>query len=175
MRLAVTGSGLGISAGAEEADPMRRKMRVSLMAALFLVGLALVPIPAAANGSTVSVVASGFDNPRGVAFYHGRLVVGEAGHGGPACAGPLPPCLGLTGQVSSTNLRSGSRTTLVSNLISVDLGPEGTIGVGDISVNDGRILSVIGAAPQAVAGFPCSTDQCRAIVSAATEQLGQLI
>lgn len=154
---------------------MRARIRFSLMVAVALVGLALVPIPAAANGATVSVVASGFDNPRGVAFYRGRLLVGEAGSGGPACVGSLPTCLGLTGRISSVNLRNGSHTALVSNLISVDLGPEGTIGVGDISVNDGRILSVIGAAPQAVAGFPCSTDQCRAIVSAATEQLGQLI
>lgn len=154
---------------------MSRKIRVSLLAAIALGVLALMPIPAGANGTTVSVVASGFDNPRGVAFYHGRLLVGEAGHGGPACAGPLPTCLGLSGQISSVNLRDGSHTALVSNLISVDLGPEGTIGVSDVSVNAGRILSVIGAAPQAVAGFPCSTDECRAIIATATAQLGQLI
>jgi hypothetical protein len=154
---------------------MRRKMRVSLMAALFLVGLALVPIPAAANGSTVSVVASGFDNPRGVAFYHGRLVVGEAGHGGPPCVGALPTCLGLTGQVSTVNLRNGHHTALVSNLISVDLGPEGTIGVSGLSVQDGRLLVIMGGAPQEIAGFPCATDECRAIVSGGTQQLGQLI
>jgi hypothetical protein len=154
---------------------MRRKIRVSLMAAIALMGLALVPIPAAANGATVSLVAKGLDNPRGVAFYGARLLVGEAGHGGPACAGPLPTCLGLTGQISSVNLRNGSHPTLVSHLISVDLGPEGTIGVGDLSVQDGRILAIIGAAPQALTGFPCTTDECRAIVSAGTQQLGQLI
>jgi sugar lactone lactonase YvrE len=154
---------------------MRRKLRVSLMALGALGMLALVPVPAGASATTVSVVASGFDNPRGVAFYRGRLLVGEAGHGGPACAGPLPTCLGLSGQISSVNLRNGSHTALVSNLISVDLGPEGTIGVSDVSVNDGRILSVIGAAPQAVGGFPCSTDECRAIINTATDQLGQLI
>jgi hypothetical protein len=154
---------------------MRRKVRVSLMAAVFLVLLALVPIPAAANGTTVSVVASGFDSPRGVALYRGRLLVGEAGHGGVDCVGALPTCLGLTGQISSVNLRNGSHSPLVSNLISVSLGPEGTIGVSGLSVQDGRILAIIGAAPQEIAAFPCATDECRAVVSAGTHQLGQLI
>jgi hypothetical protein len=154
---------------------MRRKFRVSLMAAVFLVGLALVPMPAAANGSAVSVVASGFDSPRGVAFSRGKLLVGEAGHGGSACVGGLPTCLGLTGQVSTVNLRNGSHTPLVSHLISVSLGPEGTVGVSGISVQDSRILVIMGAAPQEIAGFPCSTDECRATVTAGAQQLGQLI
>jgi len=153
---------------------MRGKFRMSLAAVVFMAIGVLMPTPAAAAGGP-TLVASGFDSPRGVAFFHGRLLVGEAGHGGPACVGALPTCLGLTGQVSSVNLRNGHQTRLVSNLISVSLGPEGTIGVGGLSVNDGRSLVIIGAAPQAIAGFPCATDECRAIVSAGAKQLGQLI
>jgi hypothetical protein len=154
---------------------MRRKIRVSLMAVMTLAALALVPIPATANGATVSVVANGLDNPRGVAFQGGRLWVGEAGHGGPACVAGLPTCLGLTGQVSSVDLRNGSHSPLVSNLISVSLGPEGTIGVSGLSTQDGRILVIMGGAPQEIAGFPCATAECRAIVSAGAQQLGRLI
>ena len=171
MRLAVTGSGLV----SQEVVSMRRRVRVSLMAAVALGVLALLPVPAAANAATVSVLASHLDSPRGVALYRGKLLVGEAGHGGSACVGALPTCLGLTGQVSSVNLRNGSHTPLVSNLISVSLGPEGTVGVSGLSVRDGRILVIIGAAPQEIAGFPCATDECRATVSAGTQQLGQLI
>jgi hypothetical protein len=154
---------------------MRRKIRISLMAVVALGVLALVPLSAAASGATVSVVASGFDSPRGVAFHGGRLLVGEAGHGGSACVGTLPTCLGLTGQVSSVNPRTGAHSPLVSNLISVSLGPEGTIGVSGLSNQDGRILVIMGGAPQEIAGFPCATDECRAIVSAGAQQLGQLI
>ncbi|HEV2476641.1 MAG TPA: ScyD/ScyE family protein, partial [Candidatus Dormibacteraeota bacterium] len=51
--------------------------------------VAMLPSQAAA-APTVSVVTSGLDSPRGVAFFHGKLVVGEAGHGGSLCvpAGP---------------------------------------------------------------------------------------
>jgi hypothetical protein len=153
---------------------MRGKFRLSLAAILFMAVGVLMPTPAAAAGAP-TLVAAGFDSPRGVAFFHGKLLVGEAGHGGPACSGPLPSCLGLTGQVSSINLRDGSHRTLVPNLISLSLGPEGTIGVSGISVKDGKVLVVIGAAPQEIAGFPCATDQCRDLVSAGTQQLGQLI
>src|ERR1700738_2473704 len=153
---------------------MRGKFRLSLAAVVFMAIGVLMPTPAAAAGGP-TLVASGFDSPRGVAFFHGRLLVGEAGHGGPACVGALPTCLGLTGQVSTVNLRNGHHTALVSNLISVDLGPEGTIGVSGLSVQDGRLLVIMGGAPQEIAGFPCATDECRANVSGGTQQLGQLI
>ena len=74
----------------------------------------------AASHSTISVVMSGLDAPRGLAVgANGDLYVAEAGRGAP-CAGSnelvLPPrnvtvCVGSTGAVSGsvTVARSGSR------------------------------------------------------------------
>src|SRR2546427_13081554 len=51
-----------------------------------LVGLLAVAIGALVPGqasaaSTVSPVAWGLDSPRGIGFYHGRMLVAEDGHG----------------------------------------------------------------------------------------------
>jgi len=42
--------------------------------------VALLPSTAAA-APTITPVTSGLDSPRGIAFLHGSLMVGEAGHG----------------------------------------------------------------------------------------------
>ena len=49
---------------------------------------ALLPIPVGA-APTVTTVTTGLDSPRGIAFFQGNLVVGEAGHGGSDCF-PIP-------------------------------------------------------------------------------------
>lgn len=112
---------------------------------------ALLPSPAAA-ATTVTTVASGLDSPRGIAFYNGKLIVGEAGHGGPTCF-PVPiasgeACVGPTSQISWVNTTTGTHTPLVSGLYSISLGEEGTLGVSGVSVNEGRILAQIGGTPQ---------------------------
>jgi hypothetical protein len=115
--------------------------------------VALFPSPAAAN-STVTQVTSGLDSPRGIAFYNGHLLVGEAGHGGPTCfpipGAPFPACAGNSSQISWVNRSNGSHTPLVSGLFSVSLGPEGVLGVSGLSVAEGRILAQIGTTPQEV-------------------------
>jgi hypothetical protein len=123
-----------------------------LLALLAIVSvLALLPSPAAAS-TTVSVVASGLDSPRGIAFYKGHLLVGEAGHGGSTCFPipglPFPACVGNTSQISWVNASNGSHTPLVSGLFSVSLGPEGVLGVSGLSVAEGKILAQIGSTPQ---------------------------
>src|ERR1700737_675441 len=123
---------------------MRTRIRWSLTAVVALTAVALVPVPASANGTKVSVVASGFDNPRGVAFYRGGLLVAEAGHGGPTCGPPEGTCVGFTSQISSVNLASGRHRPLVSNLFSVhDPVANGALGVDGLSVEDGRVLAII--------------------------------
>jgi hypothetical protein len=120
-------------------------------------------------------VASGLDNPRGVAYYQGGLLVAEAGHGGPACASD-GTCVGRTSQISSVNLANGTHRPLVSNLFSVfDPVANGALGVSGLSVDDGRVLAIIAAAPQWFDGFPCTTDECRAIINTANMQAGRLI
>lgn len=127
---------------------LRRRHLFLLPALAFVV--AMLPSQAAA-APTVSVVASGLDSPRGVAFFNGKLVVGEAGHGGSLCvpAGPTgEACLGNTSQISWVNTTNGMHTPLVTGLFSISLGAEGTLGVSGLSANDGRLLAQIGGTPQ---------------------------
>lgn len=128
------------------------------------------------SAARVSVLAKGLDNPRGVAFYRGGLLVAEAGHGGPACAAD-GTCAGLTSQISLVDVATGSHSPLIANLFSVfDPEANGMLGVSGLSVDDGRILAIIAAAPQwGFKGFPCTTEECRAIISAADVQAGRLI
>jgi hypothetical protein len=160
---------------------MRSKARL-LLALLAVAAVALIPTPASA-APTITTVASGFDSPRGLAFFHGRLLVAEAGHGGPLCNAPAPPnnCIGLSSQISSVNLSNGSRKLLVSGLFSSALnlgeGPE-AIGIDGISVQEGRVLAILGEYPQAFEGLPCGsvpTEQCHAILAGAKAGAGQLI
>src|SRR5260370_15176701 len=77
----------------EECD-LRKRHLFALLAAGVVA--ALLPIPAAAAPS-VTTIATGLDSPRGVAFFNGKLLVGEAGHWGSngfdASCGPLPVCI----------------------------------------------------------------------------------
>jgi hypothetical protein len=133
-------------------------------------------------------VIRGLDNPRGIALYHGNLLVGEAGHGsasgGPACVTtPAPPagigeiCVGFTSQITRVNLATRHPQQIVSGLFSISLGVQGVLGISGLSVGDeGNILSIIGAAPQEVdALIPCSTTACHNIINAAKTQAGHLI
>lgn len=128
----------------------------------------MLPIPAAAAPS-VTTIATGLDSPRGVAFFNGKLLVGEAGHGGSNCFNapgvPFPICIGNSSQISWVNTSNGAHTPLVSGLFSVSLGPEGTLGVSGLSVGDGRILAQIGATPR----------EAPPTIAIAQEEAGRLI
>lgn len=127
---------------------LRRRHLFALPALAVMV--AMLPSQVAA-APTVSVVTSGLDSPRGVAFFHGKLVVAEAGHGGSLCvpAGPTgEACLGDTSQISWVNRSNGSHTPLVTGLLSISLGPEGTIGVSGLSAGENGLLAQIGGTPQ---------------------------
>jgi len=74
-------------------------------ATIFLAALAVTAVATAAPAArlgTVTVVASGLDNPRGLTFLSdGSLLVAEAGHGGDVCvADSAAPsgkhCIGTT-------------------------------------------------------------------------------
>jgi hypothetical protein len=112
----------------------------------------MAPGPVSA-ASTVTQVAAGLDNPRGIGFLNGRMVVAEAGHGGTTCFTPAPSfiiCFGQTSQISWVNPSTHTHTPLVSGLFSVTLGPQGTIGVSGLSIRNGKILAQIGGTPQEV-------------------------
>ncbi len=84
---------------------------------------ALLVTPAAAPAQSVEVVASGLNNPRGLAFApNGDLYVVEAGTGGnESChVGPTGPrCFGPTGAIVRIDLRRGTTEVVADGLPSL--------------------------------------------------------
>ena len=116
--------------------------------------------PAGGHGPKVTVIASGLDNPRGLAFARdGSLYVAEAGAGG---AGPCQPgpeggevCFGTSGAI--TKISHGHQYRVLSGLPSI-AAPDGTqaIGPSDVTVKDGRLTFTVGlgADPAVRAALP---------------------
>jgi hypothetical protein len=161
------------------------KIRLSLAATLLMAVGALLPSPGVAAAAGPVPVASGFDSPRGVDFFKGKLVVGEAGHGGTNCipAGPSNPltCFGRTSQISWVNTATGTHSTLVDHLFSVaefrGPGPGEALGVDGVSARGGQLMAIEGVFPQAFASFPCAPGDtgCAADLAAATNEAGALL
>jgi hypothetical protein len=132
----------------------------------------------AASAATVAPLASGLDNPRGLAFLpSGTLTVAEAGHGGDVCFGDGGPCVGTSGQISTLNVTNGWHTPLVSGLFSL-LDPEGGgIGVDGLSSQGGRLLAIMGVFPQVLDGATCTGQpaDCPQVLATARAEAGQLL
>ncbi|MDQ6683257.1 MAG: ScyD/ScyE family protein [Chloroflexota bacterium] len=117
---------------------------VSLLASLVLVAPAAAAAPAARATWRVSVLASGLDNPRGIAVdENGRVFVAAAGRGGPMGYAP-------TGKILVID-RWGRLSTFAAGLPSAK-SPEGEItGPTNIALpEDGTPVAIIGGGPQNV-------------------------
>jgi hypothetical protein len=150
--------------------------------ALFLASTALVGSVAAASTSAsaqVTVVASGFDNPRGVAVSDNRILVAESGHGGDVCiASPYGPnCIGLTSQISVVDPTTGRHHPLVAGLFSSILGAVGPIGVEGISVRNNQVLAVLGQNERLFDSIDCRAQppDCATVKDAAVHESGYLL
>ncbi|MEK6208472.1 MAG: ScyD/ScyE family protein [Chloroflexota bacterium] len=125
---------------------MRRTIPVGLALAFVVLAGALTA-PAAA--SSVTVVASGLDNPRGVAIGpNGAIYVAEAGRGGagPCFGGPEggQVCLGQSGAI--TRLWRDEQMRIVVGLPSV-AAPDGSSAIGPVDVGllgTGQLYATIG-------------------------------
>jgi len=124
------------------------KLIVSLSCAL---GLGFtVPLMTAA-AATWTVVVTGLDNPRGVAFGpEGALYIAQAGSGGSGACGPGPEgtrCYGETGVISRYELRGGNVTDVVTDLpsLATEDGQMFAIGPNDLSLQGrGNLFFTIG-------------------------------
>lgn len=120
----------------------RRSAWVAALAAMLLASLVMAS-PAAASGPHVKVIASGLDNPRGLAVdSHGRVLVALAGQGGPGG-------YGTSGKI--IRISKGGVSTYRGGLASA-MSPEGEV-TGPVNVDvgpHGRVFGVIGGGPQAV-------------------------
>jgi sugar lactone lactonase YvrE len=133
---------------------MRRLRRATAA----ILATALCGLAAAAANAAPTVVATGLDNPRGLAFgADGTLYVAEAGRGGtgPCFTNSEPTfvCFGTTGAI--TQVRHGAQSRLVTGLPSLAAaGGGGATGPNDVSLLGNGAIAVtlgLGAPPATVA------------------------
>jgi hypothetical protein len=165
---------------------MRSRTRVLAAAAagtLAVVGplqASAVATPAAAP--TLTVIANGLDNPRGITWAHNHLYVTQAGHGGTDCpAGAMGPeggplCVGKTGSLGI--LKAGVVQPVLSNLFSMTDLPGGvaSLGIGAVTATTNGVRAVYN---ESVVGFLDSLPNRNALTAedsaAARGELGKLI
>src|SRR5438132_2347745 len=183
MSLAAWGAALAAFSGGKGVEEMRWKFRLSLAAVVLMAVAVLVPTPAGAGAPAMpTLVAAGFDSPRGVEFFKGTLVVAEAGHGGKNCIPGTPTiCFGRTSQISSVTIVNTTHTPLVDHLFSAaeffDPTHGEALGVDGISARNGSLMAILGVFPQAFANYQCAAGdtECRADVAAAKKEAGALL
>jgi hypothetical protein len=128
--------------------PRRATLAAILTSGLLLSVLVVSPVAAHDrshhHGPSVSVIASGLDNPRGIAISsNGTVLVAEAGSGGDAPGG-----FGLTGRVIS--ISHGDVHTVINQLPSA-VSPEGEVtGPTNVASTWGRVSVTIGGGPQVI-------------------------
>ena len=131
--------------------------RLILLVAVSLVVAMLLTGAAVADSPTLSVVASGLNNPRGITLGpDGALYVAEAGTGGTApCAAAGPgeeQCFGATGSITRIDLWRRYQERIVTGLPSfAPAGGNGATGPHDISFSsrtNGFIAIGLGGDPR---------------------------
>jgi hypothetical protein len=154
-----------------------RKAPVLVLAALtVLAGVLASAVSAAGKHRTVSVIATGLNNPRGLAFVGGRLYVAEAGTAGTDCpkgaVGPTggPLCEGRTSDLAWVS--GGKVHRLVTGLISnSDTGPVATEGLEAVAPAKGGLRVVFG---ESTLGILASGAPAQSYSSADRHQWGRL-
>ncbi len=121
---------------------IRKRSALGAAAGGLLLAVALVT-PAAAHGPSVKVIATGLDNPRGIAVNKdGKIFVAQAGAGGPGG-------YGTSGKIITIGERGKVRTYLGGLPSAISPEGEATGPVG-IDVRDGKVVATIGGGPQDV-------------------------
>lgn len=127
----------------------RRRVAIAVVAVAAVSTVSAVGMAVKGRAApTVTVVADGLNNPRGLAFHDGHLWVAEAGTGGAECvptpgAPSDPTCFGLTGSID--RIDDGTVKRVLTGLeSSAANGGGGAIGVDGISISGDRIYAIFG-------------------------------
>jgi DNA-binding beta-propeller fold protein YncE len=128
-----------------------------LAAAAAVAAVSAVAVPTA-SAATVETMATGLDNPRGVAFHDGAVYVANAGRGGSQCRGKGEEamCMGTTGRIVRV-AADGRKSTVARGMFSLaGQGGPFAIGLHGVSVaSDGTVFGVTGSAtPRDLQGMP---------------------
>jgi len=160
----------------------RRTSRVLVLTLASVSVMALfAPGVQAQRAATWTVVAKDLDSPHGVAFTSdGTMIVTESGHAGKTCVpffGGL--CNGQNAKISSIDVATGARTTLVKGLPTMSFGTSGfeTFGIGGVSVQGNRILAVTQNNPRFTrqAAHTCGSNKCEETMKEIAPKTGLLI
>lgn len=143
-------------------------------------GVLASDVDAAGKPRTVSVVVSGLNNPRGLAFAHGHLYVAEGGTAGSDCPkgakGPTGGqlCIGLTSALAV--ISHGAAHPILSGLISnSDTGPVATEGLEAVAGTPSGLRVLFGESLRgALASLPPGATVTPVDAAAASSQLGRL-
>ena len=152
----------------------RRRVAMAVVAVAAVSTVSAVGFAAKGTAApTVTVVADGLNNPRGLAFVDGHLWVAEAGSGGSEClptpgAPAVPTCFGLTGSIDRID---GSSVKHVFTDIASSAASNGgqAVGADGISVSGDQIYTVT-----AESDFAVPTGLSPALSAALFDQLGHL-
>ncbi|MFH8476739.1 ScyD/ScyE family protein [Streptomyces sp. NPDC018000] len=132
---------------------MLRRLYAATLATAMLCGLMTAAASQAAADTRLDVVAENLVTPRGLTWdaHAGRVLVTEAGKGGPApCAagvGGYPACFGTSGAITSYTPRNGKTERIATGLPSV-INEFSVLGLHDIDASHGRISVVFGLGGQ---------------------------
>ncbi|HJU47510.1 MAG TPA: ScyD/ScyE family protein [Gaiellaceae bacterium] len=156
---------------------MRGHTSIVGLVVLVTSALAVLVVASAASGrqaATITVIADGLNNPRGVTVNrNGAVFVAEAGKAGPQCLAK-DTCLGMTGGV--TRWRNGRKDRIVSGLPSIG-GQDGSfaVGAGGVAVDPtGPLFVAMTDAPECKQppGLPTSVSGTLGKVVRWTARLG---
>ena len=145
----------------------RRQLVLAAVAAAALATLSAGPSGLAASAATgpagltssapVTVVASGLDNPRNLAWGPGgHLLVAEAGITPSLCestGSTTQYCYGLTGEIA--DISSGTPVPIATGLASIINGEEEVLGADGLAYVHGRLYTTVTQSPEVVpSGLP---------------------